>query len=204
MKRFRFTLILLAITALSAPTTALAGNQPVGLSLFDPVQVPHRSSAITGVRFTVLYGRHHDLHGADVGGLLLPVSINHITGEMRGAQFGLANWVDRDVYGAQLGTVNRAGGNATGFQGGLVNLSGGANHFLGQWGLVNVSHGPHHGFQVGIVNHSAHITGAQVGFINHARRLDGLQVGLLNIRQQPRMDMPNASPTVFPIVTWSF
>jgi hypothetical protein len=204
MQRFRVALILLAFIALSAPSTTLAKAYPIGLSLFDPVQIPHRSNSITGARFTVLYGRHHNLHGADVGGLVLPISINHLSGEMRGAQFGLANWVDGDMYGAQLGTVNRAGGNATGFQGGLVNISGEANRFLAQWGFVNLSHGSHHGFQVGFINHSAHITGAQVGILNHARRLDGLQVGLLNIRQQPRMNMPDASPTVFPIVTWSF
>lgn len=198
------TALLLAVAVGAAPADADTEPRPFGISIFDPLQFPERERSIYGVRATLFYGRHRELRGADIGGLIMPVNVNHITGDMRGAQFGLANWVDGNVYGAQLGTLNRAGGSATGFQGGFVNIAGEADRFLGQWGFVNVSHGLHHGFQVGFVNHSRYITGAQVGFVNHATRLDGLQVGLLNMRGRPRMDMPRSSPTVLPLVTWSF
>lgn len=203
MKRLIATFIL-AFLLLPMLPTATAQETPLGLSLFDPIQLPDRDRSIHGVRLTLIYGRHHDLHGADIGGLILPFAVNHLTGELRGAQFGLANWVDGDVYGSQVGGLNRIGGRGTGFQGGFVNISEGSRHFLGQWGLVNVTTGFHEGFQAGFVNHAGRVKGAQVGLVNHARELDGLQAGLLNIRSRPGIDMPSSSPVVFPLVSWSF
>ncbi|MDQ2069593.1 LA_2272 family surface repeat-containing protein [Natronospira bacteriovora] len=180
---------LLLMLLLAAPASH-ADDSPIGISLFTPIQFPDSHQSITGVRLSLIYGRHHDLKGADLGNLISPISINHLTGELRGAQFGLVNWVEGDVYGAQFALLNRGGNNSNGFQGGLINISGGTGHFLGQWGMVNVNQGHHRGFQLGIVN--------------YAQRLQGLQIGLLNIRSEPSMSMPDASPVVFPIVAWAF
>lgn len=186
---------------------AVAGAEPYrgfALGLFDPAQFPDRERDVHGVRLSLVYSRHHDLFGADIGGILWPFSVNRLDGELRGAQSGLANSVAGNMAGAQFGAFNRVGGRATGFQGGILNISNDTEHFLGQWGIVNITAQTHHGAQVGILNHAHRVVGAQVGFVNHAVELDGVQVGLINLRQRPAMNMPDASPTVFPIVTWSF
>lgn len=186
---------------------AIAGAEPYrgfALGLFDPAQFPERERDIHGVRLSLVYSRNHDLFGADIGGILWPFSVNRLDGELRGGQWGLANWVEGDMAGAQFGAFNHVGGQATGFQGGIINISNDTDHFLGQWGIVNITSHRHRGAQVGMLNHAHRVIGAQVGFINHAVELDGVQVGLINLRQQPAMNMPDASPTVFPIMTWSF
>lgn len=195
---FLITVCLLPMMGTAEPYRGFA------LSLFDPAQFPDNERSIHGARLTLIYGNNHDLYGADFGGLIWPFSVNRLTGELRGGQWGLANWVDGDMVGAQFGPVNRVGGQATGFQGGAFNISTRSGRFLAQWGFVNVTAHEHRGFQLGMLNHAGRITGAQVGLINHAVELDGVQVGLINVRQRPPMNMGEASPTVFPIVTWSF
>ncbi len=52
--------------AIFLASIALAAIYPVGLAMVPPIQFPPSDSGVTGLRFSVLYERHRDMHRIDL------------------------------------------------------------------------------------------------------------------------------------------
>lgn len=139
------SIVMLALMAIAVtPADGAAEEQPVQLSLFNPLQIIPEDTAIKYFRFNLIYGKNTSLTGLDIG------LVNHLTaGESMAAQFGFGNWVEADMKGLQWGAINATRGNFTGWQ----------------WGFVNYS-GHTKGFMLGFVNYSESMYGLQIGLIN--------------------------------------
>lgn len=123
---------------------AIAEEKPIQLALFNPVQIFPESTSITGVRFSLLYGRNVSVTGLDLG------LVNHVTtGPFVGYQRGGVGLVDSDFTGWQDCVVNVTKKKMEGFQSGFVNYAGHAS-----------------GFQLGIVNYAVTMHGLQIGLVN--------------------------------------
>ncbi len=160
---------------------------PVSIAIVPPLQFPPSTFSITGVRASVLWGRHRDLYGVDLGlvgnvteqsfvGIGLAGGFNLTQGQTT-AVFqiaGLANINTNraDIYGAQIA--------------GLLNKNDGAASVNGvQFAAVNlVPHTVIRGVQVGIYNRAQTVYGLQIGVVNVADSLYGLQIGLANFHHK--------------------
>jgi len=156
------TMLLTLTAAIVAGLTASATAQeakPINLSLFDPVQIFDRGTAIHGLRVNLIYGNNAEVKGVDLG------LVNRSTGDFAGFQWGLANWTEGDFSGWQAGPVNYAAGFMQGVQsGGLLTMNESGKGV--QWSPVNISD---------------NFIGLQFGLVNYAVELNGLQLGLINI-----------------------
>ena len=134
------------------------GFTPVMLGFFTPLQVPGPDFDVGGLRLNLFYGTCCNFDGLDVG--LVGVSRNHangwlfnlvsvtlgdglglhtggvnyLSGDFKGLQFGVANWIDSgdafqagvyngayDIQGLQIGVINTAN-KMQGLQIGVVNI----------------------------------------------------------------------------------
>ena len=203
-------LVLVLLSSAIMPQFAQAEEaKPVQLAAFSPIQLVPEKDSIQGVRLGLFYTVNKDVTGLSLAWL----GVNRATGDVKGVEIGLGNWVEGAAYGAQIGVVNHTGkrfvgaqygfanvveGDFTGVQWGLVNWTEGYMHGM-QYGAVNVSKGRSEGIDVGIVNYNeGSFKGLQLGIFNYTRSLDGLQIGLANYNG-------NKKPFEFlPIVNWSF
>lgn len=176
------------------------------LALFNPVQLVPESESIKGVSLDLIYVVNKDVTGFS----WTFFGVNKATGDVKGVELGLGNWVEGsfsgwqdgfvnhigtrfvglqsgildiakgDSTGAQLGAVNWAEGFVHGVQAGLFNYSTG--RFIGfQGGVVNVSKGEFSGAALGIVNYAeGAVKGFQGGVVNSAGQMHGFQIGLVN------------------------
>jgi len=199
-------LILTLLCLVIMPSFAKAEDaKPLQLAVFNPVQLVPEDESIKGARLSLFYAVNEDVTGLS----LVWLGANRATGDVKGAEIGLGNWVEGSAYGLQLGLVNHAGERCVGLQYGAVNILGG--DFTGvQWGFVNWTEGFMHGgqagivniskgqsagidlgivnyseglfkgFQAGFVNYAAEMHGFQLGLVNYTKSLDGLQIGLAN------------------------
>lgn len=198
-----FVLILMSFDARAEET------KPVQLAIFEPMQLVPKEDSVAGPRLSVFYTVNKNVSGFD----LVWLGVNKTTGDMKGVEIGLGNWVEGAAGGIQIGLVNHAGhrfkglqygfanvveGDTSGIQWGLVNWSEGYMHGL-QAGLLNVSKGASKGFDLGVVNYNeGSFEGVQLGFINYSKSLNGLQIGLANYNG-------NKKPMEFMVlVNWSF
>ena len=159
----------------AAAAQAEQGTSPVNLALFNPVQITAEETSVTAFRFSLLYGRNHDVTGLDIG--LAAIS----TGSGVGVQWAGVGLVAGDFTGWQTGLYTSTRGTFQGFQSGVVNHAVGGEGF--QWGLVNITED---------------FSGFQLGFVNYAEKMNGLQIGLVNIIKS------KAKLKFFPIVNWRF
>ncbi len=130
---------------------------------------------VTGIRFTLPYGRCESVTGFDIGfwgscryfeGLQVNILHNEAEDVMAGVQFGIFNTAGRaDLTGAQLGLFNDARSIR--------------------------------GFQLGIVNVADMVQGCQIGIINRAETAYGFQVGGVNVIRESEL-------AFFPIVNIGF
>lgn len=215
-------LVLLAIAVMSR-SAAAEETKPLQLALFNPVQFVPEEDSIEGARLSLFYTVNADVTGFSFAW----IGVNRATGDVRGIEWGLGNWVEGSSYGWQAGLLNHVGkrfvglqygfvnvteGDFTGLQWGLVNWTSGFMHGM-QGGVVNISkgesvgidlgivnynEGSFRGFQGGFVNYAARMHGFQLGLVNYTKSLDGLQIGLGNYNG-------NKKPFEFlPVVNWSF
>jgi hypothetical protein len=146
MKRY-VVIGMLALTALLAVAPAQAGDKPIQIALFSPVQIFSPEQSIAGLRISILYGRNVNMTGLDWG------LVTRTTGKFEGVQWGVAGFVD---------------GNATGIQANWVNIT--RQDFTGlQWGVYN-SAGHAEGVQVGLLNTTGSIKGLQIGLLNFIQK----------------------------------
>lgn len=200
-------LILSALIVLSLVGMAMAEDaKPLQLALFNPVQMVPETKSIAGVSLGLIYTVNKDVTGFS----LTILGVNRATGDVKGVEWGLGNWVDGFCYGWQDGFLNRVGTRFVGFQDGLVNITQGdltgvqlgavnwtdgfvhgtqmgifnysVGRFIGfQGGLVNVAKGEFSGAALGIVNYAeGPVKGFQGGIVNSAGEMHGFQLGLVN------------------------
>jgi len=193
------------------------------LAVFNPIQMVPEDQSIEGISLDLCYVLNKDVTGFSYTFL----GVNGATGDVKGVEWGLGNWVEGFVHGWQSGLLNHAGGRFVGLQGGAVNITKGNLTGL-QWGLVNWLEGVLHGvqagavniskseciganlgivnyaegsfrgFQGGLFNHAGEMHGLQFGLVNCTKSLDGLQIGLANYNG-------NKKPLEFMVfVNWSF
>ena len=74
-------LALVLLVVASVPSDGLAEEQPIQLSLFNPLQIRPEDTAIKYFRFNLIYGKNTSLVGLDLG------LVNHLTaGESKSLQ----------------------------------------------------------------------------------------------------------------------
>ena len=178
----------LLLTCLSHLPTAEAAFSPVSVNILSPVQFPPQDFSITGIRASVLWGKHRDLYGLDLGlvgnvteqtftGVAVSGLFNatHGTTTVIGLQAaGLANLNTNKthVYGLQLAlglNSNEAESAVTGLNVALVNLS---------------PHTTIYGIQAGLYNKAQDVYGFQIGLVNSCTNLHGVQIGLVNFNEK--------------------
>lgn len=185
----KFTKVLsILLVSLLVSTEASAALSPLSVGLLPPVQFPPSDFSVTGVRASLLWGRHRDVYGLDFGllgnitdqsftgiGVSGLFNATHGTTHVIGLQAaGLANFNTNKtrVYGLQLAALlnkNDAESSLTGVQFALVNLSPNMNVY---------------GIQAGIYNKARAVYGFQIGLVNSCTNLHGLQIGLVNFHEQ--------------------
>ena len=197
--------------------------KPIQLAVFNPIQLVPEEESITGARLSLFYTVNEDVTGLS----LVWLGVNRATGDVKGIEWGLGNWVEGSCYGWQAGILNYTGKRFVGLQYGMVNIAGG--DFTGlQWGFVNWTEGfmhgaqfgvvnvsknqsagidlgivnfseeSFHGFQGGFINYAGEMRGIQLGLVNYTKSLNGLQIGLANYNG-------NKEPMEFMVlVNWSF
>lgn len=184
MKTFLKTITILCLTS----SLSWAATSPLAIGVLNPVQFPPDDFNVTGARISLLWGKHRDVSGLDLGvigntttqsftGLAVAGGINHTENgaTILGLQLaGLANYNEEKahVYGFQVAlgaNYNKAESTVVGLQLAAANLS--ANTTV-------------YGAQVGFYNKAREVYGIQIGLINSATDLHGLQIGLLNFHQK--------------------
>ena len=150
---------------------------PVGISIAEEAQFPSAETDIMGFRLCLLYGRHANVSGLDIGvfgcvadGCLFGLQTSGIlnsVGSANGALqiAGIANNCLEDFYGAQIaGIANKTDGSVYGGQIGTFNIA----KEMG-------------GTQIGVYNKADKAFGVQIGVINWATDMQGIQLGVLNV-----------------------
>ncbi len=182
------TLLLVGCISFSVSHSAYAFSSPLSVGIVPPIQFPTSDFSVTGVRASVLWGRHRDMYGIDVGllgnvteqefvGIALSGGFNYTSGNttaIGGQISGLGNFNTNktDVYGVQAA--------------GLLNKNDAASSVNGlQIAVANLA--PHtvvRGVQAGIYNRALAVYGFQIGLVNRADNLHGLQIGLINFHHK--------------------
>ena len=184
-------LLSLASSCLIANDAVRPVQSPIGFSITEEAQFPNTQTDIMGFRLCLLYGRHANVSGFDLGvigcgvdgylfGLQTSVILNDICAGSGAMQLsGIANNCLDDFSGFQIsGIANSVGGVVYGGQCGGFNA---ANELRGA--------------QVGLFNKTDNAYGIQIGVINWTTTMHGLQIGLINVIEQskcPYMTLINA------------
>ena len=164
---------------------ARSAISPLGVSILPPLQFPPSDFGVTGVRASVLWGKHRDLYGLDFG-LIGNITEQDFVGI---GVSGLFNITKGNTYiiGLQFAGITNYNVQKTkvvGFQ-----LAGGMNFNIAESSVVGVqlaplgniaSHTTIYGLQVGLYNSAREVYGLQIGLINRTDNLHGIQIGLLN------------------------
>lgn len=183
LRSIAFVVVFLFLPAAHSAVT------PLSVGLFPPVQFPPSDFSITGVRLSLLWGRHRDMYGVDFGalgniteqdfvGIGLSGLVNYTQGQTTAIGAQLAgganiNLNKTNVYGVQVAGAlnsNRADSSVNGLQAALL-----AN--LSPFTTVR-------GAQVGLYNTARTVYGLQIGLVNVAESLHGIQIGLVNFHHK--------------------
>lgn len=190
-KSLLLILLCLASSCLIANDAVRPVQSPIGFSITEEAQFPNTQTDIMGFRLCLLYGRHANVSGFDLGvigcgvdgylfGLQTSVILNDICAGSGAMQLsGIANNCLDDYSGFQIsGIANSVGGVVYG----------------GQCGGFNAAK-ELRGAQVGLFNKTENAYGIQIGVINWTTTMHGLQIGLINVIEQskcPYMTLINA------------
>jgi len=142
MKKNFIIQIITIVTLFAAVITAQ--DNPIQLSLFNPIQIVPENESVSGIRLNLIYTKNVNMTGLDIG------LVNLTTGKLSGVQWGGVNLLE---------------GGFTGWQSGFVNISKGRSVGL-QTAWVNHHSGHFKGLQFSIVNYAATLEGLQLGLIN--------------------------------------
>lgn len=138
-----FALSFIVILIISS-SGLMAQNNPIQLALFNPIQIVPENSSVTGLRFSLLYGKNAGVNGVDLG---------------------LVNFTTSGQLGIQWGIVGYNEGKFNGWQNNFVNIT--KDLFTGlQSGFVNYNSRKVSGLQFAVVNYAATMNGLQIGLVN--------------------------------------
>jgi hypothetical protein len=140
-------------------------STPVQLALWNPIQVFHERTSVTGLRLILISGVNKDVIGLDL--------------------LGIASLTRGDQIGAQLGFYDHVGGNLTGWQLGIFanDVEGRVRGF--QSAAISNQATEGNGFQLAaLLNRTKHMRGLQVSLVNWTDELDGVQLGLINVNRK--------------------
>ncbi len=150
---------------------------PFGVCIAEQIQIPNVDSDVMGFRLCLLYGRHANLSGLDIGvfgcavdgcmfGLQTSVILNSVGSGNGALQIaGIANNSFEDFYGAQIsGIANKTDGSVYGGQISTFNIAKEVG-----------------GMQIGVYNKADKVIGVQIGVLNWANDMQGIQLGVLNV-----------------------
>ena len=188
---------IIAIAVLCATTCAICETQqpqvfPIGIGITDQAEFPVAEADIMGGRLCLVYGRHANVAGLDIGvigcvvdgslfGLQTSVLLNNVGSANGAGQIaGIANNCYEDFYGFQVA--------------GIANNTQGCVHG-GQIASFNMAK-ELKGTQIAVFNKAEKAVGIQIGVINWATEMKGIQLGVLNIienRQCPYLPLINAN-----------
>ncbi len=186
MQKIKQALLIVGIlaSAVMATPSSFAAITPISVSIVPPVQFPPQDFSITGARASLLWGKHRDVYGLDVGllgnitelefvgiGIAGVFNTTHGTTHAIGLQaagIGNFNMTKTTVYGLQFAT--------------LTNYNAGESQIYGvQLSIANMSEFTQiYGVQLGVYNHAKTVYGLQIGLVNVASSLYGVQIGLIN------------------------
>lgn len=187
--RPRALALMLALTVeiLTGISGVQAALSPIGFSVIPPAQIPTSDFSVVGARASVLWGRHREVYGIDLG-LIGNMTENSFGGA---AVSGVFNWNQgtATVLGLQaagLANVNVNKARIVGLQAAAVLNSNRAESTLVGAGLALVNQMSHTtviGVQAGLYNSARAVYGFQLGLFNVTESLHGVQVGLLNFNK---------------------
>ena len=182
------TLTLAAAILSSSEADAAAAVSPLSVAIVPPIQFPSDEFSITGLRASVLWGRHRDVYGLDFGAIgniteqtFMGIGFSGLFNMTHGMTTILAlqgagllnmNTQKTDVYGLQIAggmNINTAQSKVVGLQAALIaNLSTNTTIY---------------GAQIGLYNRAQDVYGFQIGLVNFAKNLHGIQIGLINFNE---------------------
>ena len=188
---------IIAIAVLCATTCAICETQqpqvfPIGIGITDQAEFPVAEADSMGGRLCLVYGRHANVAGLDIGvigcvvdgslfGLQTSVLLNNVGSANGAGQIaGIANNCYEDFYGFQVA--------------GIANNTQGCVHG-GQIASFNMAK-ELKGTQIAVFNKAEKAVGIQIGVINWATEMKGIQLGVLNIienSQCPYLPLINAN-----------
>jgi hypothetical protein len=141
-KLLMFTLVLLAVVLAVAP--AQAGDKPIQIALFSPIQIFKPSESIGGLRLTLIYSDNKNMTGLDWG------LVTETRGNLTGVQWTFVGIVEGNATGIQWNFVGMTNGDFSGLKYAAIYNS--AEHMEGlQVGLINTA-GSMKGIQLGLIN----------------------------------------------------
>ncbi len=167
--------------------TAHGALSPVAISILPPLQFPPEDFSVTGVRASVLWGRHRDVYGIDLGLIGNQTKQDFVgTGIAGGFNWTQGNTTILGLQLAAVANINTQKTNVYGIQAAALNWNEATSSTVGlAIALANIS--PHtdvYGVQVGVYNKAAKVYGFQIGLVNVTESLRGLQIGLINFHQK--------------------
>lgn len=189
MKSSRFSVLVASLCVTASLFGEVQQSQafPIGLCLTDLAEFPAAETDIMGGRLCLIYGRHANVSGLDLGvigcsvdgslfGLQISSVLNNVGSANGAGQLaGIANNCAEDFCGFQVaGVANNVHGGIYGAQIGSFNMAKEMN-----------------GVQIGVFNKAEKAVGIQISVINWAREMKGIQLGVINvIEQSPVPYMP--------------
>ncbi len=180
--------ILILVVAFLPFSLAKAAISPLSISLAPPVQFPPNDFSVTGVRASVLWGKHRSLYGIDLG-LLGNITEQNFTGLAVSGIFNNTRGTTliTGLQFAGLANVNTNKTTVIGLQGTLgVNYNSAASSVSGLQLALLANISPFtdiYGVQVGLYNKAKAVYGLQLGLVNITDDLHGIQIGLVNFNK---------------------
>ncbi len=173
----------------STAEIGLAAVTPLSVGIVPPLQFPPSDFTITGLRASLLWGRHRDMYGLDLG-VLGNITDGNFVGLGVSGIFNLTHG-STTAIGAQLAgltNVNTGKTSVVGVQAALgLNVNTAESTVTGLQLALLSNYSPFttiYGVQVGIYNTAREVYGLQIGIVNHCTDLHGLQIGLMNFHEK--------------------
>ena len=168
---------------------AMAIVSPLSISLVPPLQFPTSEFTVTGARISLLWGKHRDIYGIDLG-VLGNITEGNFVGIGISGIFNLTQG-KTTITGLQLAglaNINTKEAKIVGLQAALgINENDVASTLVGLQisAIANLSAFTNiYGAQIGLYNHALEVYGLQIGLVNSAKNLHGVQIGLLNFNDE--------------------
>ncbi len=188
MKKYFYLSISAFILCLFIQSEAFAFFTPLSVSVVPPVQFPTQEFSVTGARVSLLWGKHRDIYGIDLG-VVGNITEQTFVGSAVSGVFNMTHG-KTTILGLQLAglaNINTKEAMIYGVQAALgVNENDAASSLVGVQiaALANLSAFTKiYGAQVGLYNHAQEVYGFQIGLVNSTKNLHGLQIGLVNYNE---------------------